>query len=226
MERYAAVQARAEGSILSTNRVLRNTYLFLALTLAFSALMAGVAMTQNAAPVNIVFQLIGMMGLLFAIQATQNSPLGIVLTFAFTGFMGYTLGPLLNYFLAVIPKGQEIIFSALGGTAMIFFAASGYAMTTRQNFNYLFAFLSIGLTVAFIMSLLNVFVFQMPLISLVVSGALLLVNTGFILFETSQIIQGGQRNYVLATLSIYLSLYNIFISLLQILSFFSGNNRD
>jgi modulator of FtsH protease len=225
MNQYTAVQSRGESSILATNRVIRNTYLFLGLTLAFSALMAGVSMAQNALPMNPFFQLIVMMGLLFAVQATQNSVMGIVLTFAFTGFMGYTLGPLLNYFLTSVPKGQEIIFSSLGGTAMIFFAASGYAMTTRQNFNYLFAFLSIGITVAFVMSLLNVFFFQMPVLSLGISCLVLLVNTGFILFETSQIIQGGQRNYVLATLSIYLSLYNIFISLLQILSFFS-NNRD
>lgn len=225
MNRYAAVQSRGETSILATNRVIRNTYLFLAITLAFSAIMAGVAMAQNAAPMNVFFQLIVMMGLLFSIQATQNSPMGIVLTFAFTGFMGYTLGPLLNHFLAFVPKGQEIILSALGGTAMIFFASSGYALTTRKNFNYLFAFLSIGITTTFVMSLLNVFFFQMPILSLGISCMLLLVNTGFILFETSQIINGGQRNYVLATLSIYLSLYNIFISLLHILSALS-NNRD
>lgn len=225
MNQYSAVQRHSETSVFATNKVIRNTYLFLGLTLAFSALMAGVSMAQNAAPMNIFFQLIVMMGLLYSVQATQNSPMGIVLTFAFTGFMGYTLGPLLNYFLHFVPKGQEIIFSSLGGTAMIFFAASGYAMTTRQNFNYLFAFLSIGVTVTFVMSLLNAFLFQMPILSLGISCALLLINTGFILFETSQIINGGQRNYVLATLSIYLSLYNIFISLLQILSVFS-NNRD
>ncbi len=215
-------RARSE-SILETNSVIRNTYILLATSIGFSALMAYVAMATNAKPLGLVTLLI-YFGLIFVINATRNSALGIVAVFAFTGFMGYTLGPMLNAYLHTYVNGQQLIFTALGGTGIIFFALSGYALTTRKDFSYLAGFLMAGMIILFLAVLVQIF-FPMPMLQLAVSAAFMLFSAAMILFETSQIIHGGEKNYIMATVTIYVSLYNMFISLLQILSFFSGN-RD
>lgn len=218
---YVATQ-RAE-SVLATNRVLRNTYLLLGMSLLFSAGAAGVAMMTNAAPLNMWMTILGYFGLLFLTNALKNSPMGILSVFALTGFMGYTLGPILNMYLHTFQNGHEIIMMSLGSTGLIFFALSAYALTTRKDFSYMAGFLMVGALVAFLGSLAAIF-FHIPALMLAVSAAFVLISSGLILFETSQIISGGEQNYIMATVSIYVSLYNLFISLLQLFGAFS--NRE
>lgn len=219
---------RSQESILATNKVLRNTYLLLGATFIFSALCAGIAMLTNAAlPAGfsgLLFMVVGMYGLLFLTMRLRNSPWGLVSTFAFTGFMGYTLGPLLNLYLHTFSNGTELIMTALGGTGLIFFGLSAYTLSTRKDFSYMGGFLFIAILVAVVASFAAL-IFGMPLLHLVVSAAFVLICSGLILFHTSQIIHGGERNYIMATISLYIALYNLFISLLQILSAFAGN-RD
>lgn len=223
MKPTSYVAAQRSESVLATNRVLRNTYLLLGLTLLFSAATAGYAMLINAAPVNVWLTMLGYFGLLFLTNALRNSPLGIVSVFALTGFMGYTLGPILNFYLHNFQNGHELIMMSLGSTGLIFFALSAYAMTTRKDFSFMAGFLMVGALIAFIGSLAAIF-FHIPALMLAVSAAFVLISSGLILFETSQIISGGEQNYISATVTIYVSLYNLFISLLQLFGAFS--NRE
>ncbi|MBN9287572.1 MAG: BAX inhibitor protein [Gammaproteobacteria bacterium 39-13] len=215
--------SRVSASILETNSVIRNTYILLGSSLAFSALMAYVAMATNARPLGLITLLV-YFGLIFMINALRNSALGIVAVFAFTGFMGYTLGPMLNMYIQAFANGKELIFTALGGTGIIFFGLSGYALTTRKDFSYLGGFLMAGMIVLMLAVLVQIF-FPMPMLQLATSAGFMLFSSAIILFETSQIIHGGERNYIMATVSIFVALYNLFISLLQILSFFSGQRE-
>lgn len=210
-------------SILETNSVIKNTYILLGASLSFSALTAYLAMITNAKGLGLATILI-YFGLFFLINATKNSVWGIVSVFAFTGFMGYTLGPMLNMYLYTFANGKELIFTALGGTGIIFFALSGYALRTRTDFSYLGGFMMAGMIVLMLAVLIQIFK-PMPVLQLAISGGFMLFSAGAILFETSQIIHGGQRNYIMATVQIFVSLYNLFISLLQLLSFFAGR-RD
>ena len=214
---YAATQ-RSE-SVLATNRVLRNTYLLLGMTLLFSAATAGFAMFTNAAPLNPWFTLIGYFGLFFLTNALKNSPFGIASVFGLTGFMGYTLGPILNLYLRTFQNGNEIIMMSLGSTGLIFFALSAYALTTRKDFSFMGSFLMVGAIVAFLGSLAAMF-FHIPALMLAVSAAFVLISSGLILYQTSQIILGGEGNYIMATVGIYVSLYNLFISLLNLFGMF------
>ncbi len=207
--------AQRSESALVTNKVLRNTYLLLGMTLLFSAATAGYAMLTNAAPLNPWLTLLGYFGLLFLTNAVQNSPWGIAAVFALTGFMGYTLGPILNFYLHNFQNGSEIITMSLGATGLIFFALSAYALTTRKDFSFMAGFLMVGMIVAFLGSLAALF-FHIPVLMLAVSAAFVLLSSGLILFQTSQIILGGERNYIMATITIYVSLYNLFISLLNL----------
>lgn len=218
----AVTRARSE-SILQTNSVIRNTYILLGTSLLFSAAMAGVAMATNAPSLGF-FSLLLYFGLLFFINATKNSVLGIVGVFALTGLLGYTLGPMLNYYLHNFVNGHQLIFTALGGTGIIFFGLSGYALTTRKDFSYMGGFLMSGAIILMLAVLVQIF-FPMPVLQLALSAGFMLFSSAVILFETSAIIHGGQTNYILATVSIFVALYNLFISLLNILSVFSGN-RD
>ena len=222
MARSFTIGRTTQASVLATNSVIRNTYILLSLTLVFSALMAGVSMITNAPPIGL-FGFLMYMGLLYLVQATANSGWGIVSVFALTGFLGYTLGPILNMYLQ-LSNGAQLIMTALGGTGMIFFALSAYALTTQKDFSYMAGFLMSATLVLFLASIAGIF-FSIPALQLLICAGFLLLSSGFILFETSQIIQGGQRNYVLATVSLYVSLYNIFLSLLQLLAAFSGR-RD
>ena len=218
----AVTRTRTE-SILQTNSVIRNTYILLGSSLLFSAIMAGVAMATNAPPIGLGALLV-YFGLLFLINATRNSAWGIVSVFALTGFMGYTLGPLLNMYIATFANGHELILTALGGTGVIFFGLSAYALTTRKDFSYMAGFL-LATSIVLLLAILVQIFFPMPMLQLAISGAFMIFSSAIILFETSQIIQGGQRNYIMATVSIFVALYNLFISLLQILSIFGGQ-RD
>ncbi|MEE3003431.1 MAG: Bax inhibitor-1/YccA family protein [Pseudomonadota bacterium] len=212
------------ASELAINKVLRNTYLLLGLTVLFSAFTAYLSMSFNVAPPNIFILLIGMFGLSYLTSVFQNSAIGLVCIFAFTGFMGYTLGPILNLYLYTFANGQEIVTTALGATGIIFLSLSSYVITTRANFSYMGGFLFAAITIAFIVGL-GAVIFQMPLLNLIISGVFALISSALVLFHTSEIIHGGQRNYIIATISIYMALFNLFVSLLRIFAAFASN-RD
>ena len=215
-------RTRSEG-VIATNAVVRNTYILLSMTLLFSTAMAYLAMITNARPTSFGVFLIATFGLQYLTFKLKNSVWGIVTTFGFTGFMGYALGPMLSYYMHSLSNGAEIIITALGLTGAIFFALSGYAMVTRKDFSYLSGFLFAGMMIAFVASLLGIFL-NIPALHLAISSVMVLIFSGYILHETSAMINGGQRNYILATISLYLSIYNLFISLLQILGALSGKN--
>ncbi len=221
--RLNTVAARQESSILATNKLLRNTYLLLSMTLLFSALTAGIAMTLNLPHPGMIITMIGYFGLLFLTTKFSNSGLGLVFVFALTGFMGLTLGPILNMYIAAYSNGHELIMTALGGTGLIFLGLSGYALTTRKNFSFIGGFLMVGILVAFLAGI-GAAVFSIPALSLAVSAMFILLMSGMILYQTSEIIHGGETNYILATISLYVSIYNLFLSLLQLLAAFSGED--
>lgn len=223
MPNYEFSRAAPTQIAVETNKVLRNTYMLLGLTLLFSAAMAGVAMVMNAPPLNIFILLIGMYGLMFLTIATRNSAMGLVSIFAFTGFMGFTLGPVLNFYLTAFSNGGEIIMTALGATGIIFFGLSGYVMTSKKDFSYLGGFLFVGIMCALLAMIANFF-FQLPMLHLAISAAFVLISSGMILFQTSLIINGGERNYILATVNLFVALFNLFVSLLHIFSAFSGRD--
>lgn len=221
--RLNTVTSRAQASVLETNRVLRNTYMLLSLTLMFSAAMAGVSMTLNLPHPGMLITFVGYFGLLFLTTKFRNSALGLVFVFMLTGFMGMTLGPILNMYLKAFSNGHEIVMTALGGTGVIFLGLSGYALTSKKDFSFLGGFLMVGILVAFLASLGALF-FNIPGLTLAVSAMFILLMSGMILYETSAIIHGGETNYIMATISLYVSIYNLFLSLLQILGVFAGED--
>ncbi|MGR8952088.1 MAG: Bax inhibitor-1/YccA family protein [Gammaproteobacteria bacterium] len=218
-----AVIARPESGVLATNKMLRNTYMLLSMTLLFSALTAGLSMMLNLPHPGILMTLAGYFGLLFLTTKLRNSAWGLVSIFALTGFMGLTLGPIINMYLHAFTNGQQLVMTALGGTGIIFLGLSGYALTTRKDFSFMGGFLMVGILVAFLAGLGAIF-FAIPALSLAVSAMFILLMAGMILFETSNIVHGGETNYILATISLYVSIYNLFLSLLQILGVFSGDD--
>jgi modulator of FtsH protease len=205
---------------LATNKVLRNTYSLLSMTLLFSAATAGVSMVLNLPHPGLLLTLAGYFGLLFATSKFRNSVLGLVFVFALTGFMGYTLGPILNAYLS-LANGGQIVTTAMGGTGLIFLGLSGYALASRKDFSFMGGFLMVGILVAFLGGLAAVFL-EMPMLSLAVSAMFVLLMAGLILFETSNIIHGGETNYIMATVSLYVSIFNLFTSLLHLLGFMGG----
>jgi modulator of FtsH protease len=215
MENRIATMGRAEASVLSTNRVIRNTYMLLSLTLAFSALTAGLSMALGLPHPGLIITLVGYFGLLFLTTKFRDSGLGVLFVFALTGFMGFTLGPIISKYLAM-PNGHQVVMQAMGGTAAIFLGLSAYALTSRKDFSFMGGFLMVGILVAFLAGLGAVF-FEMPGLSLAVSAMFVLLMSGLILYETSNIIHGGETNYVMATVTLYVSIYNLFTSLLHLL---------
>lgn len=209
-------------SVLSTNKVLKNTYMLLSMTLIFSAITAGISMAMGLGQgTALVLTLVGF-GLLFVVHKTADSSKGIIAIFAFTGVMGASIGPMLNYYLAM-PNGPEVVMQALGGTAIIFFGLSAYALTTRKDFSYMGGFLMVGLLVAVVAMIANIFL-HIPALSLTISAAVVMIMSGLILFDTSRIINGGETNYIRATVSLYLNIYNLFIHLLHLLSALNGRD--
>ncbi len=213
---------RSESQILATNKVLKNTYALLAMTLIFSGATAGIAMAMNLPPISPILTLVGYFGLLFLTSKFSNSGLGLLFVFMLTGFMGITLGPILSMYMQ-IGNGDQLIMTALGGTGVIFLGLSGYVLTTRKDFSFMGGFLMVGILVAFLAGI-GAMVFSMPILSLAVSGMFILLMSGMILYQTSQIIHGGETNYIMATVSLYISIYNMFLSLLHILSALSGRD--
>jgi len=205
----------AQSSALSTNKVLRNTYMLLSMTLVFSAVCASIAMAMGLGHgTALILMLVGF-GLLFVVNRTADSSKGIIAIFAFTGVLGASIGPMLNHYLAM-PNGSALVMQALGGTALVFFALSGYVLTTRKDFSFMGGFLMVGLLVIVVASIANIF-FSIPALSLAISAAAVLIMSGLILFDTSRIINGGETNYIRATVALYLDIFNLFIHLLHLL---------
>ncbi len=220
---YGAQVATHSGQgVASTNKVLKNTYMLLGMTLAFSALTAGGAMALNLSHgVALVLMLVGF-GLLFVVNRMADTAKGLPAIFAFTGVMGASLGPMLNYYLA-LPGGPSMVMQALGGTALVFFWLSAYALNSRKDFSYLGGFLMTGLIVAIVAGIANIFL-GIPALSLTLSAAVVMIMSGLILFDTSRIVNGGETNYIRATVSLYLNIYNLFINLLHLITAFTGGD--
>jgi modulator of FtsH protease len=209
-------------SVLSTNKVLKNTYMLLSMTLVFSAVCAGISMAMGLGHgAALLLTLVGF-GLLFVVNRMADSAKGLIAIFAFAGVMGASIGPMLNYYLAM-PGGPQLVMQALGGTALVFFGLSAYALTTRKDFSYMGGFLLVGLLVAVVAMIANIFL-HIPALSLTISAAVVMIMSGLILFDTSRIINGGETNYIRATVSLYLDIYNLFIHLLHLLTALGGDD--
>ena len=212
----------SQTSAYASNKVLRNTYTLLSMTLLFSALIAGISMSLNLPHPGIILTLLGYFGLLFLTTKYRDQSLGIAFVFALTGFMGYTLGPIINSYLS-LANGGEVVMMAMGGTGIIFLGLSGYALTSRKDFSFMGSFLMVGIILAFIAGLAAVF-FEISSLSLAVSSMFVLLMAGLILYETSNIIHGGETNYIMATVTLYVSIFNLFTSLLHLLGFMSNED--
>jgi modulator of FtsH protease len=209
---------------VAANKVLRNTYLMLSMTLLFSAITAGISMSINAPLLSPIITLIVYFGLFFAVNATKNSPMGIVLTFALTGFLGFTIGPILNFYMTTFSNGSELIMMALGSTALIFFGLSAIALNPNRNFSKMGTFLGIGAIVALVAIVANLFL-QIPALALAISVIVALISGALIMYQTNAIVRGGETNYIMATVTIYISILNIFLTILQFLGMFAGNRN-
>jgi modulator of FtsH protease len=215
--------ARSESQILATNKVLKNTYALLSVTLFFSVMMALVSMAIEPPRAIGLFTMLGAMGLIFfALPRTANSSKGLWVVFGITGLLGFGIGPMLNSYLEMANGGQ-IVATAFSGTGLIFLGLSGYALTSKKDFSFMAGFLMVCLVVVIVAMIGNIF-FQIPALSLAISAAVILIMSGFILYDTSAIIRGEQTNYILATVGMYLSIFNIFIHLLNLLGVLSGDD--
>ena len=207
---------------LAGNKVIRNTYLLLSMTLLFSAAVAGLGVAWKLPHPGLIVTLVGYFGLLFLTAKLRNSGWGLVSVFALTGFTGYTLGPIVSHYLGM-PNGGQTVMTAMGATAAIFVGLSAYALTTRKDFSFMGGFLVVGILTAFLAGLGAIF-FQMPALSLAVSAMFVLLMSGLILYETSNIIRGGETNYVMATVTLFVAIFNLFTSLLQLLGFTNSDD--
>lgn len=208
-------------SVLATNKVIRNTYMLLTLTLLTSAATAGIAMLTGARPVHWLLMIVVFIGGPFVINSLRNSIWSLPLTFVFTGFMGYVLGPILTMYLS-LPNGGQIVMAAFGTTAAMFLGLSAYALTTRKDFNFMSGFLMVGLLVVIVAIVANIFL-QIPALSLAISAASVLLMSGLILFDTSRMVNGGETNYVVMTVSLFANIYVMFLHLLSLFAAFSGD---
>ena len=203
---------------VSINKVLKNTYILLSLTLLFSAAMAGVSMTLNLPHPGIIITLVGFYGLLFAIEKTKNSAMGLVLTFVFTGFLGIVMGPTISYYLS-LPNGNSVVMAAMATTGIIFFGLSGYIIVTGKNMAFMGGMLFAGILTAFVLGLVAM-IFSIPALSMAVSAIFALLMAGLIMYQTSEIIHGGETNYISATVTLFVSIFNLFQSLLMMFGIF------
>lgn len=222
MQSNTNFQTASKSSALEINKVLKNTYMLLSMTLAFSAVTAGVSMAMNLPHGAALIMMLVAFGLMFVVNKKADSASGVYWIFAFTGLMGASLGPMLSAY-AAMPNGGAMIMQALGGTALIFFALSGYALTSKKDFSFMGGFLMVGLIVAVVAMIANIFL-QIPALSLAISAAVIMIMSGLILYDTSRIINGGERNYIRATVSLYLNIYNIFVHLLSMLGLLGGDD--
>ena len=215
--------AYPDAGALAQNKVLRQTYTLLSMTLLFSAAMAGVAMAIGVPPIMSIVSTIGAFVLfMFVLPRYAESGAGVALVFAGTGLLGFGLGPILTFYLG-LPNGPSIIATAMGGTAVIFLGLSAYVLTTKKDFSFMGGFLLVGIMVVLGAIIMNIFV-QMPALQITISAAIVLLMSGFILFDTSRIINGGETNYIMATVSLFISIFNLFTSLLQLLGIMGGDD--
>jgi modulator of FtsH protease len=213
---YQSHVTERQTSAVSTNRVLRNTYMLLAMTLLFSAVTAGAAMAMGVGQMNIFVFFIGAYGLMFLVHKTANSAAGLLSAFAFTGFMGFTLGPVLSLYLS-IPNGAQLVMTALAMTGATFVGLSAVALLTRKDFSFLGNFLMAG-AIVLILAMVVAMIFDIAALALAVSAGFVLFSSAVILYQTSEIVhRAGETNYILATITLYVSIYNLFISLLSLL---------
>lgn len=210
------VIAHSSESVLTTNKLIRNTYILLSMTLLFSALTAGISMALNLPHPGFIITLVGYFGLLFLTAKLQNSVWGIASIFALTGFMGLTLGPIINMYVSTLGNGAQLVMTAFAMTGITFLGLSGYALTSRKDFSFMGGFLMSGILVAFIASIISV-IFSIPALSLGVSCVFVLLMSGLILYQTSDMVHGRETNYIMATVTLYVSIYNLFLSLLHLL---------
>jgi modulator of FtsH protease len=208
-------------SELATNKVLRNTYMLLSATLIFSAVMAAISVAIDMPYPGLLISLGGMLGLLYLTHKFKNSAMGLVFVFAFTGFMGLMLGPMLSIYLETVPNGGQLVLTAVGTTGFIFLALSAYVLTTRKDMSFMGGFLTVGLIGLVGVMILGFFV-NLSALQMVISAGAVLLMSGFILFDTSRIIHGGETNYITATISLYLNIYIMFQHLLMLL----GGSRN
>ncbi len=206
---------------VEVSRLIRNTYMLLSMTLFFSALTAGIAMITKMPPLPWWLTLIGYFGLLFLTTRLQNSIWGLASVFALTGFMGLTLGPIISLYLTIFSNGSQLVMMAFGSTATIFLGLSGYALVSRKDFSFLGGFLFAGILIAFLAGI-GAIIFSLPGLSLAVSAMFVLLMVGLILYQTSDMVHGRETNYIMATVGLYVSIYNLFLSLLQLFGAFMG----
>jgi modulator of FtsH protease len=218
-----ATSTSTDVSSWGAARVLRNTYLLLAMTLLFSAATASLAMAMDMPALPWWLSLAGMLGLLFLVMKTAHSAAGLASVFAFTGFVGLQLGPLLSAYISGLPNGGQIVAMSLGGTGAIFVAMSGYALISKRDFSFMSGFLMIGVVVVLIASIANIF-FHIAGLQLAISVAAMVIFSALMLVDTSRIINGGETNYIMATIALYLDIYNVFLSLLNITSLGSSDD--
>ncbi len=215
--------ARPAVTGVEFNKVLKNTYALLSATLLFSALTAGLSMMMGWPHPGLIVTLVGYFGLLFLAGKFRNSSLGLVFVFGLTGFMGLTLGPIISFYVNAIPNGDQLVMTALGATGLIFLGLSAYALKSQKDFSFLGGMLFAGILVAFLAGI-GAAVFSIPALSLAVSAMFVILMSAMILYQTSAIIHGGETNYIMATITLYVSIYNLFLSLLQLLGAFSGDD--
>lgn len=218
-----SVASASQQNVMATNKVIKNTFALLSMTLLFSAAVAGLSMAMNWPHPGLILTLVGFYGLLFLTSKTANSGWGLVSVFALTGFMGLTIGPIISAYISMFSNGHELVMLAMGGTGVIFLGLSGYALTTRKDFSFMGGFLMVGILVAFLAGL-GAAIFSIPALSLAVSAMFVLLMSGMILYQVSAMVHGGETNYILATVSLYVSIYNLFLSLLQLLGAFAGED--
>jgi len=218
---HRSTQTAAATIDNDARRVLRNTWNLLALTLLFSAGTALLSMANNWPHPGLLITLVGYFGLLFLTMYLRNSVWGLLSVFALTGFMGLTLGPIINAYLTIFSNGHQLVISAMGATGVAFFGLSAFAVTTKRDFSFLGSFLFAGILVAFLAGLAAVF-FNLSALGLAVSAIFAVLMCGLIVYQTQQIVRGGERNYIMATVTLFVSIYNLFTSLLHLLGFFFG----
>ena len=214
---YEAAKTGNPSSTYTQNAVLRNTYILLSMTLLFSGAVAGLSMALNLPHPGLILTLVGYFGLLYATSKFRNSGLGIVCVFALTGFMGFTLGPILNAYMS-LANGGQIIMNAMGATGLIFLGLSSYVLTTKKDFSFMGGFLAVGILVGFLAAI-GAYFFEIAALSLAVSAMFVLLMSGLILYETSNIIHGGETNYIMATTTLFVAIFNLFTSLLHLMGF-------
>lgn len=221
MATYSVTSANA--ATLATNKLIKNTYTLLAITLLFSAVMAAVSVMINTSGFTPLLSLGGAFILMiFVLPKMANSASGIWVVFGITGLLGFAIGPMLNMYLD-LPNGPQLVGTAFGGTGVMFLGLSGYALTTRKNFNFMGGFLAVGMLVVLGIMLANIFL-QIPALSLAMSAVVIMLMSGFILYDTSRMINEPHSNYLMMTVSLYLSMFNIFVHLLALLGFAGGDD--